>query len=58
MAMKHTYTIEDIAKDVLSLAATAGMPDTYWATDHRIDRACTVLGWTPNEAREWAENGE
>lgn len=44
-----------LAKNVLSLAAQGGMPDTYWHTDSRIRRACKVLNWTPEQARTWAE---
>jgi hypothetical protein len=46
--------MEQLAKDVLTLAADGGMPDTFWLTDSRIERACTGLGWTPEQARTWA----
>ena len=44
-----------LAQDVLIVAFLGGMPGTYWHTDSRIERACDALGWTPTEAREWAE---
>ena len=45
-----------VAADVLALAQVGGMPSTYWATDSRIARACSVLGLTPTQAAriEWA----
>lgn len=51
--------VEQLARDVLSLAAVAGMPDTYWLTDQRIERAASALGLTPTQARAMAqeENG-
>jgi len=45
---------EQLAKDVLSVAASGGMPDSVWATDERVQRACTFLGWDYTRAREWA----
>jgi hypothetical protein len=48
-------TKEDLARDVLMMAALGGMPDTYWHSDVRIKRACTVLGYTPDAARQWAQ---
>lgn len=53
-----TYTVQTLARDVLSMAASAGMPGSYWHTDQRILRAATVLGLTPDEAREQALNIE
>lgn len=47
-------TLRQTARDVLTMAANGGMPDTYWHTDSRIQRACKVLGIGPNEARAWA----
>lgn len=46
---------EFIAKDVLTMAATGGMPNTFWYTDERIARACEALGWNRREARTWAQ---
>lgn len=48
-------TIDQMARDVLSLAQRGGMPASYWATDSRVARACTVLGLTPAQAsaRDW-----
>jgi hypothetical protein len=43
-----------LAESVLSIAASGGMPDTFWQTDSRIALACQVLDWTPDQAREWA----
>ena len=37
-------TLEDLARAVLSLADTAGMPDSYWQTDRRVEMARQVLG--------------
>lgn len=48
-----TIELADLAKDILTLAASGGMPDTFWQTDQRIERACVVLGWTPEKAREY-----
>ncbi len=47
--------IEAQARNVLSIAASGGMPDTFWQTDSRILSACEELGCTPTEARLWAE---
>jgi hypothetical protein len=35
---------DQLARDILSLADTAGMPDTYWRTDQRLKRARAALG--------------
>lgn len=43
-------TLEDLARDVLSLAQAGGMPESFWTTDERIARACAVLGLEPEEA--------
>lgn len=43
-----------LAWDVLSLALTGGMPDSYWLTDQRITRACEALGMDASEARDAA----
>lgn len=42
--MTELVTPEQLARDVLAMAQDGGMPDSYWATDPRIFRACTVLG--------------
>lgn len=34
----------DLARAILSLADTAGMPDSYWQTDSRVALAREVLG--------------
>lgn len=39
-----------LARDVLSLAQRAAMPESYWHTDSRVARACTTLGITPATA--------
>lgn len=59
--MDHTAEIEELiadrrqlAKDVLAVAASGGMPDTFWWTDSRIARAREALGWTVEKAQEWA----
>lgn len=43
------------AKDVLLLAASAGMPDTFWWTDSRVQRAIATLDTNVYAARRWAE---
>ena len=45
-------TVEQLALDAISMARAGGMPDEYWSTDPRIERACSVLGITPTEARD------
>jgi hypothetical protein len=52
---EHDKQVKRLAKDVLLMAASGGMPDSYWHTDSRIKRACKVLGWTADQARSWAE---
>jgi hypothetical protein len=47
--------LKESAKDVLMMAASGGMPDSFWMTDKRIERACATLKWTPEKAREWAQ---
>lgn len=47
--------LRQAARDVLTMAANGDMPDTYWHTDSRIQRACKVLGIRSDEARTWAE---
>lgn len=42
------------ALDVLTMAETGGMPDTYWATDGRITRARATLKLTVAGARSLA----
>lgn len=54
-AKRHRNQTIDQARNVLSIAASGGMPDTFWQTDSRILSACKVLSLTPTEAREWAE---
>lgn len=49
----------DLAKAVLSLADSAGMPDSYWQTDSRVALARSVLG-VPSDGRRsfahmWAQ---
>lgn len=44
------------ARDTLTMAAAGGIPDTFWATDRRIQRAVETLGWSTEQAREWAES--
>lgn len=50
---------EAIDARLLALAALAiagpAMPDTFWLTDSRIALACRVLGWSPEQAREWGQ---
>lgn len=54
-AQELQIMLRQASRDVLTMAANGGMPDTYWHTDSRIQRACNVLGIGPNEARAWAE---
>ena len=46
---------EFCAKDVLTMAANGGMPESFWYTDERIARAALVLGWSPMECYHWAQ---
>ena len=39
----------ELAKAVLNLADTAGMPDAYWRTDRRVALARETLGVSPDE---------
>ena len=50
-----TRTRRQLAKDVLTMAATGCMPDTYWWTDQRIQRAIEVLDVPVPVAKRWAE---
>lgn len=52
---KRRTQLHEQARNVLSIAASCGMPDTFWQTDSRILSACKVLSLTPTEARLWAE---
>jgi len=49
----HTRA-RQLAKDVLTMAANGGMPDSFWLTDQRIARAAAELRMTSEQAREWA----
>lgn len=40
----------ELAKALLSLADTAGMPDSFWTTDSRVALAREVLG-VPDDGR-------
>jgi hypothetical protein len=42
-------TIKMLAEDIIRMAQTAGMPDSYFVTDTRVARACLVLGFTPEQ---------
>ena len=44
-----------LAHDVLSMAASGEMPDTFWQTDQRVLRACEALDISPENARNWAQ---
>lgn len=50
-AIAHQQS-KQLAQDVISMAQSGGMPDSWWLTDTRIARACKVLGITPEKARE------
>lgn len=57
MATREQWLIrrlKETAKDVLLMAATGNMPDSFWYTDKRILRACAALKWEPGSARQWA----
>lgn len=43
------------ARDVLTMAADGGTPDTFWQTDARILRAADYLMIEVDAAREWAQ---
>lgn len=45
---------QQLARDVLSLAVRAGMPQEYWHTDSRVARACEALGISTAEAVQMA----
>lgn len=49
-------TARQHARDVLTLAIHAGMPDTYLQTDARIQRALDTLGLTLEEAEDLMES--
>lgn len=46
---------QQLATDVLSMAASGNMPDSYWHTDRRIFRACQALGASVEEAQAIGE---
>ncbi len=48
-------TKHQLATDVLTMAHHGGVPDTFWYTDQRIERARTELAFSVVEAREYAE---
>jgi hypothetical protein len=52
----HDYA-RVLAVDVLAMAQAGGMPDSYWHTDRRIERALNALDLTADEAQQidWAE---
>lgn len=54
MRVRTDLVSDQAAKDVLTMAASGGMPDTFWQTDSRISRACAVLQVSPECARRWA----
>lgn len=45
-----------LAYDVLSMAESGNMPDSFWFSDQRIARACEVLSITPRAAlqKKWS----
>lgn len=41
-----------LAEGIVTMAVAGGMPDSYWASDHRVELAAEVLGWDRvNEAK-------
>lgn len=49
---------EQLAEDVLSLAESAAMPDSYWQHDSRIQRALRYLSmedWSREQVQEWLD---
>lgn len=54
--LAHEPRVRQHAKDVLLLAASAGMPDTFWWTDSRVQRAIATLDTNVYAARRWAEH--
>lgn len=49
--MPDNGPVVQLARAILSLADTAGMPDTYWQTDSRVALARDVLD-IPADGRE------
>lgn len=49
---------KQLARDILSLAVDAGMPESYWQTDKRIARAAKTLNTTVEAARAAAYAGK
>lgn len=54
--MDYEPDAEDLAADVLTMAYDAGMPDSYWLTDSRIQRACLVLDIDTHSAYAYAQD--
>lgn len=52
----HAQMAQQLALDTISLAIRASMPATFWLSDSRIARACTVLDITPEQARDLSAN--
>lgn len=50
--MNAPPSVEQLARDICSLAQRGKMPDAYWLVDSRIARACAVLGISPEQARD------
>lgn len=45
-----------LARAILSMAVSGGLPDSYWESDSRVLLACRVLGIQPGvEARKVGE---
>jgi hypothetical protein len=51
-------SLRQLATDMLTLAGHGGMPETFFFTDQRIERACKVLGISPAEACHFAHRQE
>lgn len=56
-AVTVSQQLTQLARDVLSLAQRANMPESYWHTDSRVARACATLAITPARAvaSDWSD---
>lgn len=42
-SIPETVKDQQLAWDIVTMAAAGGMPDSFWETDRRIKRACSIL---------------
>ena len=57
MTADKPITMQQLARDILSLSAAAGTPEAFWHYDHRILRACATLRISSDEALGRAYRG-